>query len=435
MKKSIQSLLLLFFLLTLAMDGCIPAPTSVPPSPTSTSTPEPTPTATLTATATPVPSPTAVPPVWIVNMQIDLPLEFSEKQYGYHYFYKKISESGIVLDRATRWSIDVQVDELPGGAGNGAGVDLLLEGYTEDGQAQVLRLSYNGYWSISYQASAGPSSGNDYYQEMRHLDAPGQHFELSLDQDGNMRLENQDGFLKSLDGSELFSESQVIYTSLTVGPRRKITISNLKTEQLQVPSVVTAPAISLEKPYTETFEKLDPSQPTEISPFVFPDRKDLFELFDTLGSKTGTYTSWAVDTSRARSGKIALNAIPNGNPVTEGMVPLTVAFLEPVFDVKGYQTVSLKLWFNSTSNPSVSRVHNCESDLAVYARLDAGPWTPYGVICGEHETETQGWQNTLADFDVSGKSTIQFAFVYEVQDAKPDPTAYFLIDDLEIIAK
>lgn len=433
MKQFISSVFILFFLLTLVVSSCVPAPTPVPSTLTSTATQEPS--ATVTATATRAPSPTPVPPVWNVNMQIDAPLVFEERRYGYSYNYEEIPNSGIFPNTATRWTIDMQVDELPGATGGETSTGLLLEGYTEDGQVQRLDLIYaNGIWYFAY---AGSSTKQEYYQEFRDLEAPAQHFEIVVD-DGNLAIRNQDRFLKGLTGTDLFGKSKVINASLLIGPRRQLTVSSLRIEQLQVPSEGAAPIVSLEKPYIVGFEDLDPSQPTEISPFVFPERNDIFGIFKEpwqRGLRTVPYLAWVVD-ARARSGSNALNVIPNGNPITKGMTPVTIASLQPVFDVTGHDTVTLKLWFNSTSNPSKRSIHNCESDLAIYARLDTGSWTQYRVICGEHKSESQGWQNTFVDVDVSGKSTIQFAFVYEVQDAKqPDPDVYFLIDDIEITAK
>lgn len=138
--------------------------------------------------------------------------------------------------------------------------------------------------------------------------------------------------------------------------------------------------------------------------------------------------------SRAHTGKYAVNAIPNGNPLTQYVLPLSMAILNPVFNTSGYDTVTLKMWIN-TSNPRVKSVHNCDSGLNVYYRVDSGTWAHMTNLCGENVKESQGWQEVSLDFGVLGKSTIQFAFMYEVQNVStPDPSVYYLLDDLEITA-
>ncbi len=153
-------------------------------------------------------------------------------------------------------------------------------------------------------------------------------------------------------------------------------------------------------------------------------------------SRDENYTLWTVD-SKAHTGKYAINVVPSGNPVTNGMLPVSVAVLDPVFDVSGYDTVNLKIWITTTSNPRVASVNNCDSNLKIYYKADVGaPWADYGALCGENIKESQGWHEISVDFDVKGKSTIQFAFGYEVQNIiKPDLTIYYLIDDVEITAK
>ncbi len=152
-------------------------------------------------------------------------------------------------------------------------------------------------------------------------------------------------------------------------------------------------------------------------------------------AKDGKFTSWAVD-SRAHTGEYAINAIPNGNPVTKNILPVTIAILNPIFNASGYETVNFKMWINTTSNPRVASVHNCDSSLNIYYKTDSGAWTHKTSWCGENKKESQGWQEISLDFDVKGKSVIQFAFMYEVQNiTKPDPSIYYLIDDLEISAK
>jgi hypothetical protein len=75
--------------------------------------------------------------------------------------------------------------------------------------------------------------------------------------------------------------------------------------------------------------------------------------------------------------------------------------------------------------------------LNIYYRTGPGEsWKQHAALCGEYVKESKGWHELSLDFDVKEKSTIQFAFVYDVQNIpEPDPTVYYLIDDIEVTAQ
>ena len=170
--------------------------------------------------------------------------------------------------------------------------------------------------------------------------------------------------------------------------------------------------------------------PSAIWPFISSP-----EFMANYAAKAEKYTSWETD-SYARTGRFALNVIPNGNPDHggAGRGAVSSAVLEP-FDVSNYDTISLEFWMNSTSNPQLEATHNCGSSLNIYYKINSSGWIHKVSMCGSHKTEPFGWSPRSLDFDVREKSTIQFGFVYFVQNNFADPEVYFLIDDLEITAQ
>jgi len=440
MKKSIGAISLALVLLTVLLSGC--ASVSTPIQPTITLSPVP-PTFTPEPTATQIPSPTAVIPVWTETININSPFEYSfsesiAPQFIYH--REEIPDSTVIFNTNTRWLLDVQIDKPAEYTGE-ASTGVILSGYTESGNTPSFILVYQyGFWSIGY----APINDFAYWQTFENLTEPAQSFKISISSDGReLSIQNDKGFKFNHNMPEdlrLFSDSLGISVSTQVGRPTKIILSKLIVEQLQYPSALTASATSLETPYIVSFENLEISKSTEISPFIFPQMLDLV-LFQGRESwlkdwaKDGKFTSWAVD-SRAHTGEYAINVIPNGNPVTKNIIPVTIAILNPIFNASGYEAVNFKMWINTTSNPRVASVHNCDSWLNIYYKIDSGAWTHKASWCGENKKESQGWQEISLDFDVKGKSVIQFAFMYEVQNVtKPDPSIYYLIDDLEITAK
>lgn len=437
MKKSIGAISLALVLTMVLLSGCASA--STPTRPTITLSPV-SPTFTPEATATQIPSPTAVIPVWKEIINIDSPYEYSASDAFYH--RERIPSGNIIFNTDTRWTVKVQVDKLTNDIGE-ASTGIVLLGYTESGNTPSFVFVYqHGFWSIGY----APINDFTYWQTFENLTDPVQFFELSISHNGReLSIQNNRGFTfndKMPENSILFADSPVILLNAQIGPRTKIALSNLVIQQLIDPSAPAVANTSLAEPYTTSFENLDISNSTETLPFRFPNTLDWVSFFTrdihlpTL-SKNENYTLWTVD-SRAHTGKYAINVVPGGNPVTkDDTLPISVAVLDPVFNVSGYETVNLKIWINTTSNPRVASVHNCDSDLQIYYKTDLiAPWVDYVVMCGENVKESQGWHEVSLDLDVKGKSTIQFAFGYEVQNiSKPDPTIYYLIDDIEITAK
>jgi hypothetical protein len=180
-----------------------------------------------------------------------------------------------------------------------------------------------------------------------------------------------------------------------------------------------------------TFDDLNPFDPTRVIPF--------------LSSQPIGYTAhpafagWEVDDrGRGRDGGYAVNVIPIGNVDVVGGNALSAARLNRSFDVSSYDTITLRFWVNSTSNPSVALVHNCESWLDIYFRTDSGDWTHKTALCGSHQTESSGWYEVSLSFDVRGRSDVEFFFEYGLQDTggnEANGNVYYLIDDLQVLAE
>jgi len=437
MKKSIGAISLALILVTVLLSGCVststPAQPTITPSPVpSTFTPEP--------TATQIPSPTAVIPVWTETINHDTPFENEFKSNPY-WDQGLIADTAISFSTDTRWNFDIEVDNLGKDA-----TGIFLNGYTgeEEGETilgqKILGLYYHsGSWHLGYAIN----NTYIYSWDFNNLTSPKQSFSLTISKDGRkILIKNNAEFSQEIKYQEkLFDGVEAITAGYLVSPKTKFTLSSLVIEQLVDPSLLSLTMTSLKEPYTTSFENLDISNPTEMLPFRFPNTLDWasFSTRDRHRStlvRNGNYILWTVD-SRAHTGKYAINVVPSGNPVTKGMLPVSVAVLDPMFDVSGYDTVNLKMWINTTTNPRVARVHNCDSGLMIYYKTDlSASWVDKTFMCGENIKETQGWYEISLDFDVKSKSTIQFAFAYEVQNiTKPDLTVYYLIDDVAITAK
>ena len=208
------------------------------------------------------------------------------------------------------------------------------------------------------------------------------------------------------------------------------------------PTISRTPRIVVTTPAAATllrtsFENLSISNPDDITPFLFTG--EFPGMYVWSYSEHPESTNWEVGT-RSRTGNLALNAIPNGNPDTDlartATTSISSALLDIVFNVSEYDMVSLKFWINSTSNPRIESVHSCDSSVRVYYKIDSGEWTSKSGICGQHKSEATGWRPLSLNFDVAGKSTIQFALEYELQNnPTADPTVYFYLDDLEVTAE
>jgi hypothetical protein len=417
MQKTIVSAALLLVIILLS--GCAPAAT--PPPPTVTSPPIPS-TSTPQPTQTPIPTSTRVIPVWEGFSFINSPFTFADK--GGHYHLEDLSSKSVKFDTDTKWKIDIEVENS-----SDVSTGFVVTGYSSDTEQSFNLIYTSGRWVIGY---------GEYGRAFEQLTSPKESFELTFSPSTRLfTMVTSDGFeFKHRIDEKLFHGVEVLSARALIGPRTTLTLSNIVVEQLRIPTEAAEGTVHMALPHSIDFEDLSTSNPTEISPFLYPNRLDVSNLFASQRwNRQYDLNSWQVD-DRARSGTMALNVIPNGNPATDGMIPVTIAFLEPVFDISGYKTASIDLWINTTSNPRVNTVHNCDSSLYFYYRIDSGDWNSAGVVCGEHKTESQGWQKASREFDVTGKSTIQFAFVYQVQSvSQADPAAYFLIDDVTVAAK
>jgi len=149
--------------------------------------------------------------------------------------------------------------------------------------------------------------------------------------------------------------------------------------------------------------------------------------------------AWARD-ARARSGRRAINAIPEGNP---GKLEYFARSMSSVllssrldgryvpFRVEGFSRVELEFWRLSTSNPS--RTHNCLGSLSVDYRVDKGPWQSKMVYCGVHKSARPEWKQSRLAFVTRGKKELEIRFEYEFPpETRVDRTVVYLVDDLEV---
>ena len=347
----------------------------------------------------------------------------------------EIPGAGIVFSAGTRWTFDIEVDGVSKDA-----TGISLRGFAANGDKPTLGLYYHtGAWHLGYS----PVDKFVYWWDFKELTSPKQRFTVTIFRDGKrLSIENSEGFRRDITYQpKIFDGADYVTVGYLVSPKIDLSLSNLVAEQLHDPSAPAPATVKLDEPYTASFEELDLANPADVSPFRVPTFLEMV-LFYVRDPRTNIFSPemefapWAVD-ERAHSGKYALNDIPGGNPPTKYMTPLTIAALDPVFDTTGYDTVTLKLWLNTTSNPRKARDHNCDTSLNIFYKTAPGEvWQHYTLLCGENVKESQGWHEVSLDFNVKGKSTIQFAFVYEAQNIpQADPDVYYLLDDLEVTAK
>jgi hypothetical protein len=361
---------------------------------------------------------------------------FVQKSDGQYWHQEDLLDSGVVFSAGTRWNFDIEVD----GTSNDA-TGIFFKGYASNGDEQILGLYYHtGAWHLGY---AHRNNEYVYGWDFNELTSPKQSFVVSVFRDGKrISIKNSEGFSQDIVYQpKIFDAAEYLTVGFLSSPKINLSVSNLVVEQLQDPSVPAIVTVDLKEPYTTSFEELDIADPANIAPLRTPTFLEMV-LFYVRDWRTGRITKedkltpWVLD-ARAHTGKYSVNVIPGGTPKTKDMIPVTVAALDPVFDISGYETVTLKLWVNTTSNPRKASVHNCDTWLHFYYKTELGEsWKRHVSSCGEHVKESKGWREVAVDVDVKGKSTIQFAFEFVVQDIpQADPTVYYLIDDIEITAK
>lgn len=148
---------------------------------------------------------------------------------------------------------------------------------------------------------------------------------------------------------------------------------------------------------------------------------------------------WARD-ARARSGRMAINVIPEGNPgklayfhksVSTALLSAQLNDTYVPFRVEPFRRIELEFWRLSTSNPSTT--HNCLGSLRVDYRLDGGEWQSKMVYCGSHKSSPPEWRRSRLDFNIGGHRDLEIRFEYEYPpEMRADRTVIYLIDDLQV---
>ena len=173
-----------------------------------------------------------------------------------------------------------------------------------------------------------------------------------------------------------------------------------------------------------SFENIDLNNPERIAPFYNQEEN-----------------KWALDT-RSRSGKLSVNAIPDGN-FRETRIPffsdwneekgvlLNSACSETYqpFDVSEYSAVVVEFWRYSTSAPEPDNF--CKGSINVKYRVDGGDWDYKMTLCGRYKNKPKGWEHVELKFDTDDISRLEIMFVYDnFLIRKKDQTVVHLIDDL-----
>ena len=189
---------------------------------------------TPSATTTPLPTPTAIVPTWKDSQVIDSSSQIIIPNETQNHIGMGVIGSGTALDSDTRWTIDVQVDNLVQDVGE-ASTAIILTSETKGKLLQNFIIAYQkGKWSILYQPDhALPNYPYQYTFE--NLTNPNQHFELSISVDGKtISLKNDAGFEYHHTLQEkLFEGAETIMVNTQIGPQTQITLSKLIISQLQ----------------------------------------------------------------------------------------------------------------------------------------------------------------------------------------------------------
>ena len=209
----------------------------------SSSTPPPISTVAVTVTSpAPIASPTQIVPTWNDFSLIDTlqPVVFVNETQDYQ--RKEYYGSDVILDKDTRWIIDVQVDGLVEDIGESSTAIKLL-GYSEIGTIQQLIIVYQwGKWSVAYAIQPNSSDNTFlYWEEFQNVIAPSQRFELTIPADRkSFSLKNGDGhqIVHFFGDASLFEGAGVITTNAQIGPQTKITFSNFSIGQFYVEEIV-----------------------------------------------------------------------------------------------------------------------------------------------------------------------------------------------------
>jgi len=208
--------------------------------------------------------------------------------------------------------------------------------------------------------------------------------------------------------------------------------SSIETLKIDVPAVLKDPAVP---------EISDPVSSDGVTTLL----STSFELSQGDDSKTSepfiqsAALPWGRD-ARARSGRMAINVIPNGNPgnlayfdksVSTTLLNSHLSGAYKPFQIATYRRIELEFWRLSSSNPS--KTHNCLGSLRVAFRFDQGPWESKMVYCGNHKPATPKWKQALLEFPTTGHKEMEFQFDYEYPpDTNAQKDAVYLLDDLVV---
>lgn len=191
-----------------------PAPNNAPPLPTQ--------------------SPTAVVQIWDEFPIIDSSSQIVISNETKNCQLKEVFGSGLILDADTRWTFDVQVENLIDDVGESS-TAMLLVGYTKSGIKQKIVIGYQfGNWGIGYMPDeADPGSAT--WHTLENLTNPTQHFEIFISSDGQtISITNNAGFeLQPIFKEKVFDGAEVIMVNAQIGLGTRITISKLIVSQSQ----------------------------------------------------------------------------------------------------------------------------------------------------------------------------------------------------------
>ena len=154
----------------------------------------------------------------------------------------------------------------------------------------------------------------------------------------------------------------------------------------------------------------------------------------------------SITSSCSNSGEYSLDVIPRKKGFLQNLLPfqqdrikicsqLSSSFNSNTpFDVEGLKSVKLSFMRYSTSNPDKREDFNCGTSLNVYYRLDGKEWKHKMAYCGQHITETTGWNSSELLFDTQQATTIDFLFSYQSSSITNNP-GFYLIDDLKVVGQ
>lgn len=111
-----------------------------------------------------------------------------------------------------------------------------------------------------------------------------------------------------------------------------------------------------------------------------------------------------------------------------------------VFDVRGADRVWIRFWTWSNTNPHPASIHNCDSSLNLYYRLDRTRWTHLTSICGSNPLDPGFSANSMQPFQIdvllNGAKEFEIGFAFEGQNIEhPIAGPAYLVDDLLIFAE